>query len=304
MEPFVSSGEPKGPLVRYRNRAIDEKALAFIRSEVARHGEGTRTELAASLCAAWDWRQRNGSLGIFACKDLLKRLEEWGHIALPAARRRASRGAELPLVPAELVALPWVEVQGPGWSLESLEVRPIAPEERGGWRLFMGRYHYLGDKPVIGEHILYGAFLGGELVGLLAWAAAALHVPLREGFVGWDEATKRSNLHLVANNTRFLLLPWVRIKHLASKVLAANLRRLSADWRARWKHPLLLAETFVDVSRFKGTCYRASNWSYLGLSAGRSKHGNAYQYGGSRKAVFVFPLHRRARRLLCGPSKP
>lgn len=297
------SAAAAGPLLRYRNREIGEGELAFLREQIARHREQTRTELATRICAAWGWRQVNGDLSIFACKDLLKRLEEWGHLQLPPPRRQ-SRGEKcLPLVPAELIALPWFELSQPSWSVsDPLVVRPIEPEERAGWRAFMARYHYLGDKPVVGEHVLYAAFLGGELVALLAWAAAALHVPVRESFIGWDEQSKRRNLHRVANNTRFLVLPWVRIKHLASKVLAANLRRLSGDWQARWKHPLLLAETFVDVARFRGTCYRASNWRYLGLSAGRSRHGNAYRFGGSRKAVFVYPLHRRARALLSAGS--
>lgn len=305
MEAPTISGQCAGPLLRYRNRAVGEVELAFIREQIILHRDRTRTQLAAGICEAWGWRQPNGSLSVFACKDLLKRLGEWGYLRLPELRRRQhSPRSDLPLLPAPLVALPWIEVREPSFSLprDPLIVRPIAPEERAGWRLFVGRYHYLGDRPIVGEHILYAAFLGGELVALLAWAAAALHVPLRESFVGWDDQTKRRNLHLVANNTRFLVLPWVRIKHLASKVLAANLRRLSADWRARWNHPLLLAETFVDSSRFKGTCYRASNWSRLGLSAGRSKRGNTYLHGASPKAVFVFPLHRRARQLLARPA--
>ena len=288
------------PLLRYRNREIGAEELAFLREQVARHSDGTRTELAEAICQAWDWRQANGALSLYACRDLLNRLEQWGHLQLPPPRSHPNGKPGLPLLPAELQALSWVEVCSPGWSLsdEPIVVRPIEPEERAGWRAFVGRYHYLGDKPFIGEHLLYAAFLGNELVALLSWAAAALHVPVRESFIGWDEQTKRRNLHLVANNTRFLLMPWVRIRHLASKILAANLRRLSADWLQRWNHRLLLAETFVDVSRFRGTCYRASNWRLLGLTAGRSKRGNAYLYGESRKAVFVYPLDRRAPHLL------
>jgi len=162
----------------------------------------------------------------------------------------------------------------------------------------MDRYHYLGDRPVVGEHVLYAALLGGELVALLGWASAAFRAPLREAYVGWDEATKRRRLHLVANNIRFLILPWVRVRHLASKILATNLRRLSPDWQRVWKHPILLAETFVDSTRFRGTCYRAANWLYLGETAGRSKHGNNYAHGGTKKALFVYPLRRHATRCL------
>lgn len=185
-------------------------------------------------------------------------------------------------------------MRGAEVDLASLIVRPIGPEERLGWRIYMARYHYLGFRPIVGEHLLYAALLGSELVALLGWAGAALQAPLRDSYLGWDEATKRRQLHLVANNIRFLVLPWVRVKHLASKVLATNLRRLSGDWQQAWGHPLLLAETFVDTSRFRGTCYRAANWRCLGQTAGRSRHANRYSRNGVPKALFVYPRNHRA----------
>jgi hypothetical protein len=191
-------------------------------------------------------------------------------------------------------------VRGPGVDLRGLVVRPITREERQGWRLYMARYHYLGDRTIVGEHILYAAFLEGELVALLGWASAAFRAPLREGYIGWTDETRSRRLHLVANNIRFLVPPWVRVKNLASKVLAANLRRLSRDWMAVWNHPVLLAETFVDTSRFRGTCYQAANWTYLGQTAGRTKRGNAYLKEGSPKALYVYPLRRDALSRLRG----
>lgn len=188
--------------------------------------------------------------------------------------------------------------------LAGLVVRPIAPEERQGWRLFMDRYHYLGHKPIVGEHLLYVALLSGEVVALVGWASAVLHAPAREAYLGWSGPAKARNLHLVANNIRFLVPPWVRIKHLASKVLGLNLRRLSRDWMAVWKHPLLLAETFVDEARFRGTCYRAANWVRAGTTAGRIRRGNAYLHHGTPKALYLFPLHRRAKQRLCEEPCP
>jgi hypothetical protein len=203
----------------------------------------------------------------------------------------------LPL-PPDLIALTGLEIRDPDADLRTLCVRPIASEERLGWRLYMGRYHYLGDRAIVGEHLLYAALVDGELVALLGWASAALRAPLREKYIGWDEAIKVRRLHLVANNIRFLILPWVRVRHLASKILAANVRRLSADWEAVWKHPVVLAETFVDTTRFRGTCYRAANWLYLGETAGRSKRGSNYLHGGTTKALFIYPLRRHATRYL------
>lgn len=293
-------------ITRYRRRDIREADLELIRGKILeRDGQtGGRTALAADLCEVWGWRQPGGALASRACLDLLLRLEEWGHIKLPPARHQVSvpRRRVQPILPAELVALSGLEVRDPDADLDSLVVRPIAPEERDGWRLYMGRYHYLGCKPIVGEHVLYAGFLGDELVALLGWASAAFRSPLREKYVGWDEATKREHLHLVANNVRFLVLPRVHVRNLASKILAANLRRLSGDWEKTWGHPIHLAETFVDTRRFRGTCYLASNWTCLGQTAGRTKRGNAYLHEGSSKALFVYPLHRQARRLLGGDA--
>lgn len=286
-------------LLRYRNREVTTADLEFLRLQCATSW-ATRAELTRAICGAWNWRQANGSLSVYACSDLLLRLEERGLLALPAQRpRRCDRRyfSQLPL-PPDLIALTGLEVRDPHADLGELCVQPITAEERLGWRLYMERYHYLGDRPIVGEHLLYAAVLGGELVALLGWASAAFRAPLREAYVGWDEMTKRRRLHLVANNIRFLILPWVRVRHLASKVLAMNLRRLSADWHRVWKHPLYLAETFVDTTRYRGTCYRAANWRYLGETAGRSKRGNNYSYGGTRKALYVYPLRRHARRCL------
>jgi len=286
-------------LLRYRNRDIRAADLDSIRSLLTEHGQVGRTAFPRVVCQAWGWRQANGAWSECACRDLLLRLEERGEIVLPARRTARPRRHRLPVLPIDLIPLIGLEVCDPHADLDQLEVRPIAAEERLGWRLFMARYHYLGYRAPIGEHLLYAAFLDEELVALLGWAAAALRAPLRERYIGWEDETKRRRLHLVANNVRFLVLPWVRVKCLASKVLAANLRRLSADWERAYGHPVHLAETFVDTARFRGTCYRAANWIYLGHTAGRSKKGNAYLRGSAPKALYVYPLHRKARQRLC-----
>jgi hypothetical protein len=197
-----------------------------------------------------------------------------------------------------LIPITWLPVTTAEADLSTLSVRPITAEERLGYRIHMERYHYLGWRRMVGEHLLYAAFLGTALVALLGWSGAALQVPLRDAYLGWDAVTKHRNLRLVANNVRFLVLPWVRVKHLASKLLAQNLRRLSEDWQRTWGHPVWLAETFVDTSRFRGTCYRAANWLELGQTAGRTRQANRYLRGGTPKALFVFPLRRNAVKAL------
>jgi hypothetical protein len=159
-------------------------------------------------------------------------------------------------------------------------------------------YHYLGLPTLVGEHIRHLVFIDAQVVGCLAWASAAWKVKDRDQFIGWDEATKRKNLHLIVNNTRFLILSWVKVKYLASKALSLSLRRLTADWKRTYGHPIYLAETFVDTARFKGTCYRAANWLQVGQTKGSAKKGNEYRYHGNPKAIYLYPLHPHFRRYL------
>ncbi len=288
-----------GSVFRYRRRTIAPADLDFIRATITTHAAHGRSRIARVLCEAWDWRQPTGALKECACRDLLLRLEERGAVQLPP-RRRAPDGPSrqdrlLPLPPPPVALLTRAD-------LHALEVRPLQAAERPLWKTLLARYHYLGYHRSVGEQLGYVAFLDGQLVACLAWGAAAYRSAPRETYLGWDVATKRARLPLVAQNIRFLLLPWVRIPHLASKILATNLRRLSADWQARYGHGLLLAETFVDPTRFRGTCYRAANWVGLGPTRGAGKRGNRYRRHGVPKLVFVYPLHPRARERLAAPT--
>jgi len=285
-------------LLRYRTRAIGPAELAFIRATIAAHAGRGRSRISRVLCEAWNWRQPNGTLKEYACRDLLLRLEERGYLQLPP-RLRAPDGPSrqdrlLPLPPPPPAPLTRA-------ALGTLAVRPLQPAERPLWKALLARYHYLGYRRDVGEQLGYVAFLEGQLVACLAWGAAAYRNAPREAYLGWDPPTKRARLPWVVQNTRFLLLPWVRVPHLASKLLAATCRRLSADWQAAYGHELLLAETFVDPARFRGTCYRAANWLCLGRTRGAGKRGNRYRRHGAPKLVFVYPLHPRARDRLAAP---
>jgi hypothetical protein len=282
-------------LMRYRGREIRAADVAQIRACVEEFAGRGRTEVSRRLCEAWGWRQASGELKSFACRDLLLQLERRGVIELPARRGAGLGHRRRPLAEHPLPVYPWPL---DGGDLATLVVRVITAEERLGWRILVERFHYLGDAPVVGEHLLYAAYLEGQVVACLAWASAAMHCVRRDRYIGWDKATRRRRLHLVANNTRFLVLPWIRVRHLASKILASNLGRLSQEWEQVWGHGLVLAETFVDSARFAGTCYRASNWRYVGESAGKAKRGNRYVAHGRSKAVYLYPLGRRWREAL------
>ena len=186
----------------------------------------------------------------------------------------------------------------------NLEVRPVLQSEKPKWRALMSAHHYLGFSKTAGESVLYVAIAGDEWLGLLAWAAAALHVSVREEWIGWDDLARRRRLKLVVNNTRFLILPGVEIKNLASKILSLNTNRLSRDWERFYGHPILLAETFVDPSRFKGTCYKAAGWEAVGTTDGfarTSARRGFYKKHGQPKVYLARELGRNTKRNLANP---
>ena len=268
-------------------------------------GGSQLSAVAAAACHRFDWVRPSGKIPLAACSVMLRRLEQRGLLRLPAARRRRPGGGHhedaerLRLLDALGPVAGMVECQPEG----PFTLRPIAPEERDGFRLHLQRYHYLGFKRSVGESMGYAAFVGQQLVALLDWGAAVLRCGPRDEHIGWDDATRERNLHLVVGNRRFLVLPWIRIPHLASRILGANLRRLNSDWQAAYGHPVLLAETFIDLSRFKGTCYRAANWVCLGQTLGETyTRRDGSRARGCPKAVYVYPLARDALRRLRSPE--
>ncbi len=282
-------------LFSYRNRQLDMQDIRFIQELIARDYPRGRSHIARTLCEAWQWVQPNGKVKECAARDLLLRLEEQELITLPPRQRtkinRKKRYDQIPFFQR-------APLEGPIQQFEPPEIEVLDPRDAYLWDYLIEHHHYLGRPPLVGEHVRHLVRIQGQEVACLAWASAAWKVKSRDQFIGWDEATKRKNLYLLANNTRFLILDWVRIKHLASKILALSLRRLSADWQQRYGHPIVLAETFVDLSRFTGTCYRAANWIPVGQTKGSAKRGNAYHYHGQPKAVYLYPLQRRFRQVL------
>jgi hypothetical protein len=279
----------------YRNRQLDIQDIRFIQEVIARDYPRGRSHIARCLCEAWQWVQPNGKIKEFAARDLLLRLEEQEFIALPPRLRtkinRKKDYEQIPFFQQE-------SLEGSIQQFEPPEIEVLGPRDGYLWDYLIHHYHYLGRPPLVGEHVRHLVRIRGQEVACLAWASAAWKIKSRDQFIGWDESSKRKNLYLLANNTRFLILDWIRIKHLASKILALSLRRLSADWQQRYGHPIVLAETFVDLSRFAGTCYQAANWIYVGQTKGSAKRGNAYHYHGQPKALYLYPLHRHFRKVL------
>jgi hypothetical protein len=281
---------------RYRARQLGSEDIRFIRALISKHYQRGRSHISRALCEAWLWVQPNGKLKEYAARDLLLRLEEQGLIELPARLRPKNNLKEKSLDQVPLFSLEPMDGSAGEYDRPCIEL--VQSQGNYLWDYLVHHHHYLGLPKLVGEHLRYLVTINGQVVACLSWASAAWKVKARDQFIGWDEETKQRNLHLIANNTRFLIPEWIRVKHLASRVLALNLRGLSADWQRIYGHPIYLAETFVDISRFQGTCYQAANWVFVGQTKGSAKKGNAYLYHGQPKAIYLYPLHRHFRRRL------
>ena len=285
------------PIVfRYRSRELASHDIDFIRSAISKYYSRGRSYISRVLCRHWNWVQPNGKLKEYPARDLLLRLEEKGFIKLPPRfnqknNLKRNTYAQIPIFKKQ-------DLTGIVGNYSKLTIQIVKQTDSYLWNYLLHHYHYLGQPKLVGEHLKYLACLNGQVVACISWASAAWKIKSREEFIGWDESTKRKKLYLIANNTRFLILPWIRVKHLASKVLALNLKRLSDDWQNIYNHRVYLVETFVDTSRFKGTCYKAANWQYVGQTSGSAKKGNDYLYHGQPKAVYLYSLHRKFRSLL------
>ena len=263
------------------------------------HPDSNRTRLSRALCAAWNWRNDAGRLKDMACRSLLLKLEARGQIRLPP-RRTASvnglRNRQAPPLDPEPSC-----IDGALATLQPVRVQPVA-EGTSEARLFQAllqRYHYLGHRNCVGENLKYlardreGRPLACLLFGSAAWKAAA-----RDQWIGWSAEQRRRHLSLVTNNTRFLILRWVRVPHLASHLLGQVAGRLSADWQQKYGHPIYLLESFVEAPRFVGTCYRAAGWLRVGLTTGRTRNDDGLKPRVPRKALYLKALRADAQRRL------
>lgn len=286
-------------LYQIRGRQIGTDDLNDIRATISAHWASGRSAISRLLCERWDWRQPNGQFKEMACRALLLSLEAKGVLELPPRLKesfRAPRRAD-----RQVFAVDDSTLEGSVAEFCSLTIRMVrqTPDE-ALWDYLVDTHHYLGRPWIVGACLKYLAYLDGRLVACLGWGSAAWKVACRDTAIGWDRETREANLHKVVNNVRFLVLPWVRVEHLASKVLAANLRALPCDWKSFYAQEIALAETFVDTERFLGTCYKAANWTRIGETKGRGKYDREYRFASSVKAVYLYPLVRDFRERLHG----
>lgn len=284
---------------RYRGQTIGSEQIAFLREFIRQHPASSRWKLSRQLCEALDWKQSNGALRDVVCRGLLLMLERAGQIELPPVRRhiRGQRRTGRPR--PEPVLLDTTPLAMPLQALGPVEIQPVRrTADEPLFHSLLEQYHYLGYEQPVGEHLKYLVWAQGRPIACLAWSSAPRHLASRDRFIGWSGEARRRNIRFLAYNTRYLILPWVAVPHLASHLLGRMARRLSEDWERVYGHPIYLLETFVDPERFRGTCYRAANWVVLGRTAGRGKDDQTHRPNRSIKQVLAFPLTRRFRELL------
>ncbi|MBT9156921.1 MAG: hypothetical protein DDT37_01912 [Firmicutes bacterium] len=284
-----------------QGRRICDRELGLVRRLLCEHPDWHRTRLSRELCAAWDWRDDSGRIKDMACRTLLLKLEARGLVRLPA-RRRA------PVNDARNRCLPQVEysrspIDAPLCSLLPLTIQVVdqGTKDMSLFKRLIAEHHYLGLRNTVGENLKYLIRdAHGRLLSCLLFGSAAWRCKDRDLFIEWDDSARRQNLSLLTNNTRFLVLPWVRVPNLASHVLSRIARRICRDWEEKYGHGVWALETFVDRARFTGACYQAANWRKVGRSTGRTRNDTLNRGPlSSVKDVYLYPLARQFRRRLC-----
>ena len=283
-----------------QGRVIGPVELEQVRRLLANHPEWSRYRLSRELCQVWGWRNLTGQIKDMAARTLLLKLEQRGWVRLPT-RRRLSPNRMLHKQIRRL-AHPTDPITGALGDLQPLQILELSrsPAVRPVFDSLLQQHHYLSYTSAVGQNVKYlvrdrqGRDLACLLFGAAAWKTQG-----RDTFIGWTAAQRQAQLALVADNSRFLILPWVRVPHLASHILGRVARRIAADWQARYGHAVRLLETFVERDRFRGSCYRAANWICVGQTQGRTRQDRHSQIEAPVKDVWVYPLHANFRQALC-----
>jgi hypothetical protein len=280
-----------------RKRTITEEDIVQIQTTIDAHWHRGRKHISRVLCQQWKWFQPNGRLKDMACREVLLTLHRKGLVNLPPRLTSAyneKRNRSVPVIEVDQTPLRDSLKNLPPVELRSVRNTPDEPL----YNSLVQQHHYLGYRQIVGNHLKYVAFIGDRPVACLGWGSAAWKVKSRDDFIGWTPGVRKDRLHFVVNNTRFLILPWVQVKCLASKLLAMNARRICRDWIDTYNYPLYLLETFVEQDRFRGTCYKAANWVRVGQTKGTAKKGHVHYRHANIKDVFVYPLRKDFRKLM------
>jgi hypothetical protein len=279
--------------VRYCGRAFVAGELERIREMIAAEPRRNRAELSRLVCRALGWLRLDGRTKDMACRVAMLRMHRDGLITLPPPLKGNSNGRIHPGFTSASEPRPQLSL--PAGVLGELQFRRVTPQDSFLWNELIERHHYLGYTPLPGAQIRYLVFAGPHLLAALGFGASAWKVAPRDKFIGWTDKERALNLHRVVNNARFLILPWITSHNLASRILGAAAKRLGQDWQDCYGYRPVLLETFVDRTRFRGTCYRAANWTCVGSTQGRGKLDRHCRYPLPVNDIFLYPLSQNFR---------
>jgi Domain of unknown function (DUF4338) len=285
-------------MTRYCAREFSADEIQTIQRLMAQDPGLKRTPLSRRICELLDWTKPNGELKDMTCRVALLRMQADGLITLPPSQMPGGRGR--PRFPPTAATAAQPPLAQPVHELGPLTLRLVAGTGASRlWNEYIQRYHYLGYTPMSGSQLRYNVLAGDRLVALLSFGASAWKLAARESFIGWTEFERHKNLQLVVNNARFLILPWIQSKGLASKILSMIARQLPHDWHQRYGYRPVLLETFVESQRHRGTCYKAANWVHVGQTAGRGKKSAVHHPIIPIKDIWLYPLRKNFASMLC-----
>lgn len=277
-----------------QGRKTTKNDIELIKELLQNNPDWNRTRLSRELCLKWNWRNQKGQLKDMACRSFLLKLQEQGHIKLPARRNRGG-------VPGKPVDVPHKKdpICGDLKSIAPVTVEIVSKSQLKLFNCLLASYHYLGYHS-IGQNMKYIVFdKNGLVLSCLLFGSAAWKSAPRDKYIGWGQQARQANVNLITNNTRFLILPWVQVPHLASHILGQVSRRISKDWEQKYGHPVYLLETFVERDRFLGACYKAANWINVGKTKGRSRNDRYSKLQVPVKDIYLYPLAKNFREVLC-----
>lgn len=282
----------------YRGKSATKDDIDFINQLIKAHPTASRRFLSQELCRAWNWVQANGSLRDMVARGFMLDLHRKGYIILPVQKRKTSNPFLNRTRPAK------IEIDQALVATDLCRIRPIeihqvknTPHEKL-FNSLIEHHHYLGYCHPVGEQMKYMVYKDKKPIACFSWSSAPRHIGARDKYIGWDKEHRIHNLQYIAYNSRFLILPWIQVPHLASHLLGVMARTISSDWERVYCHPIYYLETFVDTERFSGTCYKAANWHLCGATTGRGKVENRHIQTRSIKAVWGYPLAKNFRSLL------
>ena len=288
---------------RFAGRCFSSEDVALMCQAACDYASLGITEIARTLCEWLEWKRPNGRLKNHECRLLLERLRDQGLLTLPSLHPSGCRGVRTVAITDQSNAQPLIQTTLA--DLQPLRLLQVEPGDGALFRQFIQRYHYLGYRTPTGANLRYFVQSStGQILACLQWSSPAWTMQARDQWIGWNSQQRARNLQYIVNNSRFLILPWVRVKDLASSILALAARQIVRDWPQHYGYKPMLLETLVDTARFRGTCYRAANWSCVGETSGRGRMDRRHRKGIAKKTIFMFPLCRNVQHALCMSDPP